>query len=181
MSGDLYAQPGIINQVYCDQDDKERIVNIYVSAESLRVYDKPWVEVTSPNTPPEAQHPGTEVCANKFYSLYFYASIYLILSFSMIRYCVAVVISCWLWRGVYVSFSCISWIAAFNTGELKTVIDDGILNMYCLFVSVIRGNSGTRNHIRTDSVFLGVLCLLLLAGIIFLGVKSEFFLILFWC
>ncbi|TNN69516.1 hypothetical protein EYF80_020350 [Liparis tanakae] len=95
MSGDLYAQPGIINQVYCDQDDKESILNIYVSAESLKVYDKPWVEVISPTTPPEAQHP------------------------------------------------------------------------------VIRENSRTRNHVRTDSVFLGVLCLLLLAGIIFLGVKMN--------
>lgn len=62
MSGDLYTQPGIVNHVYCDQDDKESRVNIYVSAESLRVYDNPWMEATSPNTPPaEAQHPGMEI------------------------------------------------------------------------------------------------------------------------
>ncbi|XP_077936129.1 uncharacterized protein LOC120825135 [Gasterosteus aculeatus] len=41
------------------EDDKESRVNIYVSAESLRVYDNPWMEATSPNTPPaEAQHPA---------------------------------------------------------------------------------------------------------------------------
>ncbi|KAL6110259.1 uncharacterized protein ACO6RY_19378 [Pungitius sinensis] len=96
MSGDLYAQPGIVNHVHRDQDNKETRVNIYVSAESLRVYDNPWVEVTSPNTPPaEAPHP------------------------------------------------------------------------------VIVENVGKRNHIRTDSVFLGLLCLLLLAVIICLGVQLN--------
>ncbi|KAF1395019.1 hypothetical protein PFLUV_G00007190 [Perca fluviatilis] len=97
MSGDLYAEPGIINKVYCEPDGKESIVNIYVSAESLRVYDNPWVEGMSPNTPrpAEPQHP------------------------------------------------------------------------------VIRENLGKRNHVRADSRFLGVVCLLLLAGIIYLGVQMN--------
>ncbi|KAK5926439.1 hypothetical protein CgunFtcFv8_022012 [Champsocephalus gunnari] len=59
MSGELYAKPGTANKVYFEPDDKESMVNIYVSAESLRVYDRPWVEVMSPNTPgpAETQHP----------------------------------------------------------------------------------------------------------------------------
>lgn len=63
MSGDVNAEPGKVNKFYCDQDDKENIVNIYVSSESLRVYENPWVEGTSPNTPGTAeaqQHSGTE-------------------------------------------------------------------------------------------------------------------------
>ncbi|XP_078124938.1 uncharacterized protein LOC144529619 [Sander vitreus] len=97
MSGDLYAEPGFINKVSLDPDDKESIVNIYVSAESLRVYDNPWVEGMSPNTPrpAEPQHP------------------------------------------------------------------------------VIRENLGQRNHVRADSGFLGLVCLLLLAGIICLGVQMN--------
>ncbi len=47
MTENLYAEPGIIKR----EDDKERIVDIYVSAESLRVYDNPWVENRSPNIP----------------------------------------------------------------------------------------------------------------------------------
>lgn len=61
MSGELYAKPGTATKVYFEPDDKESMVNIYVSAESLRVHDSPWVEVMSPNTPgpAETQHPGT--------------------------------------------------------------------------------------------------------------------------
>ncbi|KAK1886193.1 V-type ATP synthase beta chain [Dissostichus eleginoides] len=59
MSGELYTKPGTANKVYFEPDDKESMVNIYVSAESLRVYDNPWVEAMSPNTPgpAETQHP----------------------------------------------------------------------------------------------------------------------------
>ncbi|KAL3066815.1 hypothetical protein OYC64_016713 [Pagothenia borchgrevinki] len=59
MSGELYTKPGTANKVYFEPDDKESMVNIYVSAESLRVYDSPWVEAMSPNTPgpAETQHP----------------------------------------------------------------------------------------------------------------------------
>lgn len=39
------------------EDSKERIVGIYVSAESLKVYENPWVEDTSPG-PLGSQHPG---------------------------------------------------------------------------------------------------------------------------
>lgn len=57
MSEDIYAEPGITNTVH-----KESIVDIYVSAESLRVYDNPWVEGTSANTPGPAgpHHSGMD-------------------------------------------------------------------------------------------------------------------------
>lgn len=58
MSENIYAEPGITNKVHLDREDKESVVDIYVSAESLRVYDNPWVESTSPNTP-GPQHTGT--------------------------------------------------------------------------------------------------------------------------
>lgn len=61
MSGSLYAEPGIINKGRHDQHNKEEnMVDIYVSAESLRVYDNPWMEGMTPNTPEpaEVQHPG---------------------------------------------------------------------------------------------------------------------------
>lgn len=53
MSG-LYA--GSIKKVHFNQDDKDSVVDIYVSAESLRVYDNPWVEDTSP--PAGIHHTG---------------------------------------------------------------------------------------------------------------------------
>lgn len=59
MSEHLYAEPGIIKR----EDDKERIVDIYVSAESLKVYDNPWVDGTKiPNIPgpPGPQYPGMD-------------------------------------------------------------------------------------------------------------------------
>lgn len=61
MSAHLYAKSGTIEKVSCDQDDKDSVVDIYVSAESLRVFDNPWVDSTPPNIPAsvEAQHPGT--------------------------------------------------------------------------------------------------------------------------
>ncbi|KAM7418973.1 hypothetical protein PAMA_016202 [Pampus argenteus] len=96
MLGGMYARPGIIKEGQYDQDDKEEnIVDIYVSAESLRVYENPWVEGMAPNIPgfTEVQHP------------------------------------------------------------------------------VASKNSGKRNRVRTNSVFLGVVCLLLLTGIICLGVQ----------
>ena len=57
MSEGLYAAP--VNKVHCDQDHQESNVDIYVSAESLRVYDNPWVEDVSPG-PVGAQHTGME-------------------------------------------------------------------------------------------------------------------------
>lgn len=63
MSEGLYTEPGIIQKGHYDWDDKEtKIVDIYVSAESLRVYENPWVEGMAPNIPgpAEAQHQGME-------------------------------------------------------------------------------------------------------------------------
>ncbi len=62
MSENIYAEPGIIKKVRFDCDDKESVVDIYVSSESLRVYDNPWVEGTSPNIqgPAGPQHPGED-------------------------------------------------------------------------------------------------------------------------
>ncbi|GLD65039.1 probable ATP-dependent RNA helicase DDX5 [Lates japonicus] len=57
MSEHVYDEPGIARKVHCDQDDNENIVDIYVSAESLRVYDNPWVESISPHTPRPAEGP----------------------------------------------------------------------------------------------------------------------------
>lgn len=58
MSQDVYQEPGIIKKVRFAQDDKEGIMDIYVSTESLRVYDNPWVENMSSHLPgpAEAQH-----------------------------------------------------------------------------------------------------------------------------
>ena len=53
MSEHVYADPDIIKKVHFAQDFKEGTVDIYVSAESLRVYDNPWVEDTP--GPAEAQ------------------------------------------------------------------------------------------------------------------------------
>ncbi|KAK2816821.1 hypothetical protein Q5P01_025012 [Channa striata] len=45
-----------------EKDDKKNIVDVYVSAESLRVYDNPWVEATPPNVLQvvEAQDPVSQ-------------------------------------------------------------------------------------------------------------------------
>ncbi|XP_060940993.1 LOW QUALITY PROTEIN: C-type lectin domain family 4 member A-like [Limanda limanda] len=53
MSEHVYADPDIIKKVRFAQDVKENKVDIYVSAESLRVYENPWVEDTP--GPAEAQ------------------------------------------------------------------------------------------------------------------------------
>lgn len=53
MSESVYSEPGIIRR-------EESIVDIYVSAESLKVYDNPWVMDKSPNIPAGPQHPGTD-------------------------------------------------------------------------------------------------------------------------
>ncbi|KAI3353026.1 hypothetical protein L3Q82_019594, partial [Scortum barcoo] len=59
MSEDLHVEPGIIKR----EDDKERIVDIYVSAESLRVYEEPWMEDKSTDIPGPSvpQHPESVV------------------------------------------------------------------------------------------------------------------------
>lgn len=59
MSAHLCADSGMTGKVYCDLDNKDSIVDIYVSAESLRVYDNPWVEGSTP-TAPASQHPGID-------------------------------------------------------------------------------------------------------------------------
>ncbi|TKS68831.1 putative ATP-dependent RNA helicase DDX5 [Collichthys lucidus] len=59
MSEDTYTEPGITKTFHPDQD-KESIVDIYVSAESLRVYDSPWLEegtLQNVTRPAVAQHP----------------------------------------------------------------------------------------------------------------------------
>lgn len=63
MSAHLYPDSDMTGEVHCDQDDKENIVDIYVSAESLRVYDNPWVEGTPPNEP-ASHHPGMDTGVN---------------------------------------------------------------------------------------------------------------------
>lgn len=49
MSGSLSVEPGCVKHVHFEQDNRESMVDIYVSTESLRVFDIPWVEDTSPN------------------------------------------------------------------------------------------------------------------------------------
>lgn len=60
MSEDMHTEPGITKTFYPDQD-KQSIVDIYVSAESLRVYDSPWMEegtLQNVPRPTVVQHPG---------------------------------------------------------------------------------------------------------------------------
>lgn len=61
MSEDLHIETGIMRE-----DDKERIVDIYVSAESLRVYEEPWMEDKSTDIPGPSvpQHPESVVSEN---------------------------------------------------------------------------------------------------------------------
>lgn len=47
MSEHVYAEPHVTKEVHFDQDHQDRTVDIYVSTESLRVYEQPWVEHTS--------------------------------------------------------------------------------------------------------------------------------------
>lgn len=56
MSEHVCTEPGIPKQVHFDQDS---VVDIYVSAESLRVYENPWFEGTSPNIHGPARHQHT--------------------------------------------------------------------------------------------------------------------------
>lgn len=69
MSKGLCTRPGTVRDVHSGKD-KESIVDIYVSAESLKVYDNPWVESTSPNVSGHAgsQHTGRNrrSMSNKF-------------------------------------------------------------------------------------------------------------------
>lgn len=62
MSVNVYAEPSITKKVHFDQDIKDSVVDIYVSAESLRVFENPWVEGTSSNVLgfEETQHPGQD-------------------------------------------------------------------------------------------------------------------------
>lgn len=65
MSEHIYDEAGIKRTVQCDQN-KENTADIFLSAESLRVYENPWVEGTAPiPTPAEAQRPGM----NKTYNI----------------------------------------------------------------------------------------------------------------
>ncbi|XP_076027208.1 uncharacterized protein LOC143016656 [Genypterus blacodes] len=62
---DLYDNPVVVN-VHSDQRHKEeRVVDIYVSAESLTIYDNPWMEGMSAQTiPAEAQRTASVASAN---------------------------------------------------------------------------------------------------------------------
>lgn len=62
MSENMYTDPSITREGQVNEDYNESTVDIYVSTESLKVYENPWVEATSPNTPGpgETQHPGME-------------------------------------------------------------------------------------------------------------------------
>lgn len=62
MSENMYTYPSITPEGQVNEDYNESTVDIYVSTESLKVYENPWVEATSPNTPGpgETQHPGME-------------------------------------------------------------------------------------------------------------------------
>lgn len=55
MSDGLFLKPGSGKHVHFDEDNRESMVDIYVSTESLRVYDIPWVEEPSPNSPGPSQ------------------------------------------------------------------------------------------------------------------------------
>ncbi|KAK2919147.1 hypothetical protein Q8A73_003518 [Channa argus] len=57
----MMSECGII-----EKEDRKSVVDIYVSAESLRVYDNPWVEGMPPNVQGavEAQHPVPLICEN---------------------------------------------------------------------------------------------------------------------
>ncbi|MEQ2265396.1 hypothetical protein XENORESO_012809, partial [Xenotaenia resolanae] len=55
MSDGLYVHPGSVKHVHFEQDNRESMVDIYVSTESLKVFDAPWVEDTSPNSPGPSQ------------------------------------------------------------------------------------------------------------------------------
>lgn len=65
---DLYDNPGP-KKVHFDQSHKEeRVVNIYVSEESLTVYENPWMEGMSAQylpRPAEAQHPGRSTASRQ--------------------------------------------------------------------------------------------------------------------
>lgn len=58
MSENGHAEPYITKDVH--REYRESVVDIYVSAESLRVYENPWVENMSPSISGhgETQHPG---------------------------------------------------------------------------------------------------------------------------
>ncbi|KAM9314266.1 uncharacterized protein KZ484_024060 isoform 2-T4 [Pholidichthys leucotaenia] len=57
MSEGVYAEASISKKVHFGDSKKENIVDIYVSTESLRVYENPWVERKSPHvTGPAAQN-----------------------------------------------------------------------------------------------------------------------------
>lgn len=62
MSENMYTDPSITPEGQVNEDYNESTVDIYVSTESLKVYENPWVEATSPNTsgPGETQYPGME-------------------------------------------------------------------------------------------------------------------------
>ncbi|XP_070409804.1 uncharacterized protein [Nothobranchius furzeri] len=46
----LHAEPCNVRKVHFEQDKRESVVDIYVSSESLRVFDTPWVEDASPSS-----------------------------------------------------------------------------------------------------------------------------------
>lgn len=82
MSENMYTDPSITPEGQVNEDYNESTVDIYVSTESLKVYENPWVEATSPNTPGpgETQHPGMEeTLKKKSYSYCLHFILYLVL------------------------------------------------------------------------------------------------------
>nr|XP_043883509.1 uncharacterized protein LOC122770616 isoform X2 [Solea senegalensis] len=55
MSQHVYNEADVIEKVHFDEDDKGSKLHIYVSAESLRIYDNPWVESMSSAIPGPAE------------------------------------------------------------------------------------------------------------------------------
>lgn len=81
MDEQLRIQPESLKK----KDKEENLVDIYVSPESLRIYDNPWMEGMTPKIPrpAETQHPGmfkSENTQHRFslYFSYFYVHAHII-------------------------------------------------------------------------------------------------------
>lgn len=69
MSEELEAQSDVKKKVQFDLDYKESIVDIYMSTESLRVHDRPWVEATPPTPPRHPDSPPSGRSSKKYFCL----------------------------------------------------------------------------------------------------------------
>lgn len=152
MSEDTYTEPGITKTFHPDQD-KESIVDIYVSAESLRVYDSPWLEegtLQNVTRPAVAQHPGMD------------------------RFFVSIYVTLWMavWGNVELNVKIL--------GSPKHFEPD--IEFLYFQVSVVSASSWRRNCSRTNSAIQCVVYLLLLVLIVVLIClrdQREFFQIVF--